>query len=234
MGSPYLVQTAWSVVTQLVKDWQKNPSMLFTEHDVQAELYSRLKATLHNLGRFWVADKPNNRIIEKRSQYLWARISCEPSIIYEWEQKPAYMKPDIVLWDDLNAEKYTDIEDRYSRINDGTDNWPILWVCEIKYAQDIPIEKTSIDEIIRWFESGKKEEGYNWDIKKMETLVSHGEKGKPYFGTQYAAVLNLVKIIAPGDGIYWDPEFKGKNGKLWMLHAYLPQEMFCEYQNEAE
>ena len=226
MGIPYLVNTAWAVVTQLVKDWQKNPSMLCTEHDVQAELYARLKNTLVNLGEFYVKDRPNEKIIEKKSEYLWPRLSCENSIIYDWEGKRSKIKPDIVLWDDLDSTKYPNIDDRYSAIRNEKDNWPILWVCEIKYASYTAIERTDLHEVKRWFRVGEKEKYFNWDMDKMKILVTYGEKGEPYFGTQYAGVLNLVKICAPGNGLYWDLEFKREKGKLWMLHAYLPENEF--------
>ncbi len=119
-----------------------------------------------------------------------------------------------------------DIKKRYSDINNGLDNWPILWTCEIKFDSNITAEHTDINEIRKWFRVGEKKEYFNHDMKKMKTLISHGEKGKPYYGTQYAAVLNLVRVIAPGNGFYWDPDFKEDKGKLWMLHAYLPEVEF--------
>lgn len=223
---PSLVNTAWAVVTQLVKDWQKNPSMLWTEHDIQAELYSRLKNTLVNLGAFYVKDRPNEKTIEKKSEHLRPRLNCEYSIFYDSEGKRSTIKPDIVLWDDLDSTKYPNIDDRYSAIKNGKDNWPILWACEIKYISNIAIERTNLHEVKRWFREGKEEKSFNWDVDKMNTLVTYGEKGVPYFGTQYACVLNLVKICAPGNGLYWDTEFKREKGKLWMLHAYLPENEF--------
>ncbi len=54
MGHPFLVETAWAVATQRVRDWHENPFMFETEHDIQAELYSRLKHTLLNLGEFYI------------------------------------------------------------------------------------------------------------------------------------------------------------------------------------
>ncbi len=133
---------------------------------------------------------------------------------------------DIVLWDDLDSTKYPNIDDRYSAIKNGKDNWPILWACEIKYASNIAIERTNLHEVKRWFREGKEEKSFNWDMDKMSTLVTYGEKSVPYFGTQYACVLNLVKICAPGNGLCWDTEFKREKGKLWMLHAYLPENEF--------
>lgn len=41
---PYLVQIAWDVVNQFVRDWQMNPYLWNKEIDVQMELAGRLSS----------------------------------------------------------------------------------------------------------------------------------------------------------------------------------------------
>jgi len=225
MSVPFLVTVAWSIVEKLIEDWQENPNLFSTERDIQAELYSRLKITLLNLNEYYVQDNPSESIIDNQCRFLWPRLNCEYPVRYNWKGEDSIIKPDIILWDDLDSSKYPDIKKRYKAIENEEDNWPILWTCEIKFDCSCDNEHASSGEIINWF-SRKDTKHYNWDVDKMKTLLSYGKKGTPYYGTQYAAVLNMVKVVSKGKGIHWDTNYKGKRGKFWMLHAYLPEDKF--------
>jgi len=118
---PTTVDIAWKVVEQLVQDWMRNPEYWNREIDLQAELVSRLNAVYRLIGFGEVVADPDNK------RYWYARAACEPHVTYQVNSGQFYRAhPDVVVWADL--------------VNPAEipEQWPIQWVCEIKYLQPRP------------------------------------------------------------------------------------------------
>jgi len=136
-----MVQTASNVLTEVFKQWHKEPYRWMKERDIQAEFGGRLTQIfeLQGLGIItgdhkWVAPGFSKR-------QSWSRVSYEPYVYYEYEPgESSYCYPDIVIWDDLKP----------GEIIPEHQLWPILWACELKY--------------------GSSNEGA-WDVEKLHLLI---------------------------------------------------------------
>jgi hypothetical protein len=121
----------------------------------------------------------------------WCRVSAEP-YFYLDKKKIDHCHPDIVIWDDKPGVKehtwYTN------------DNWPALWICEIKVNSKINTVKS---------------ENSNWDIKKMEQLIESKD-------VQYGCWLNFIYKLEPdnAENVEWEYD---KKGKLWKINCYFPR-----------
>ena len=127
MSYPYLVNSAWYVVENLIQDWQKQPYRWDKEIDIHTELAGRLSNLCELVGR-GVVEGTYKDVIPGFEPQLWSRVACEPYVSYMYENKLCRCHPDIVIWDDL-ANPESPPEEA---------NWPILWACEIKYTNKEP------------------------------------------------------------------------------------------------
>ena len=186
MGNyPYYVQTARYVLDQFFCEWQNDPCRWYQEIDVQAELSSRLQTIFSLVGDHTVS-KPNYykpSVIGKTAEF--SRVTCQPRISYVYsDKKRYYCYPDIVIWDDAEITEF-------EAIDDG--NWPMLWVCEIKYTN----QKT-----------GK------WDEEKLGYLISQKL-------TKFGCWVRMkIERATSGNGITWNTKLM--DSKLWICDVTLP------------
>lgn len=182
---PFLVQTAWYVVEKFLKDWQSNPYLWYQEIDIQTELANRLRKIYHLIGEGTVTMKCKYKVEGMDDIQPFSRVTCEPYVSYTYDEEKAWCHPDIVIWDDVS-----DISEcPYAFEGD----WPILWVCEIKYPP------------------GKKED---WDQKKLRHMVS---QKRAKFGCWLKFFLERAKR---GNGIEWERDIEDK--RVWIGEVRLP------------
>jgi hypothetical protein len=185
---PYLVQIIWDILNKFVNDWQKEPYKWCSEIDVQAEIVGRINSTYRNIGKDTVVGNYKDALPGFTQNQIWSRACCEPLITYTYKDKNKYnCHPDIVVWDD--------IDDPNSPPGSNDDsNWPILWVCEIKF-------------------DNKDVEG--WDVEKMSYLIKQGD-------AKFACWLNVeLKRDNNGLGVDWQNPLQ--NQKLWILNVKIPK-----------
>jgi hypothetical protein len=128
---PHLVDVAWDVVEQLVKDWKANPHFWEREIDVQSELRSRLAMAYTLMGRGEVIGVKANAGSAERVTYRFSRVACEPSLSVDGKNgQTSLVRPDVVVWGDP--------VDPMQHMGDDDNSWPILWACEIKYLDPNP------------------------------------------------------------------------------------------------
>ncbi|MBI5253835.1 MAG: hypothetical protein HY930_05500 [Euryarchaeota archaeon] len=184
---PYLVQIAWDVIEKFLKDWQCEPYRWSREIDIQTEISSRISSIYRNIGYDTVKGNYKGAVLGFEHNQIWNRVCCEPNISYVYKDRKKYFcYPDIVIWDDIeNPDAPPDAT--------GESNWPMLWVCEIKFE-------------------GEMEE--DWDIEKMKYLLIQND-------AKYACWLNLFRKRAEtGNGITWEKSIG--NERLWLCSAMLP------------
>ena len=141
---PYMVQTASNVLTAIFKEWQQWPYRWIKERDLLAEIGGRLNSIFSQQGLGEIASDYKWVAPGFDSQQTWSRVSFEPYVQYEYEErKSSYLFPDIVIWDDLEPETV---------IPQGQ-LWPILWACELKY--------------------GSRDDGSS-DVEKLNKLLEQG------------------------------------------------------------
>jgi hypothetical protein len=174
-----LVKIAHTQIEQFIKDWQKSPYIWEKEADVQIEIASRIKHALKKckMDIYWAKYRKYVMKGHERGQ-IYSRVCCEPKVFYqETRNKTEVCRPDIVIWDSLKDAASPDETLDKKRIN-----YPLLWVCEIKYRP--PWKK---DDTAR-----KKA----WDLDKMKYLLQ--QEG----GTKHACWLHInFKRAASGNGI---------------------------------
>ncbi len=119
-----MVQTAWNVLEDVLKLWQKEPYRWMKERDLQAEIGGRLNQIFALQGLDVVVGK-YKWAVQGFDNQSWSRVAYEPYVGYEYEKgKYSYCYPDIVIWDYLEpGEKVPENQ-----------LWPILWACELKYG----------------------------------------------------------------------------------------------------
>jgi len=142
---PFMVQTAYNVLSSVFEQWHKQPYRWMKERDLQSEIGGRLMQifTLQGLGDIQGIHKWKAPGFDDKQ--VWSRISYEPYVAYEYDNgKTSYCYPDIVIWD---SREKNDV------IPDGQ-LWPILWACELKY--------------------GSSDDG-NYDVKKLTSLIDQGK-----------------------------------------------------------
>ncbi len=119
---PDMVEKAETIIDQFLHEWQKRPRFWYTEADVQAELFARLRVLFGLQGMDSVlAEYPEAS--EGLQEY--ARVTCEPTLYYAFDgEDNCVCRPDLVIWDDADPHSPPDAIEG---------NWPALWACEIKY-----------------------------------------------------------------------------------------------------
>lgn len=152
------------------KDWKKNPYLWETETDVHAELYNRIKEALKRMNKHLLRAKYEG--FKKPEKFN--RIYCKPPVYICWEGiKKSKCFPDIVIYKDIpNINKPPDYDEKKKV------NWPMLWVCEIKYKTD-------------W--SGDYQKcNRQRDNKKLNILLNQRNK-KKINGTDYGCCLDFSR-----------------------------------------
>lgn len=144
---PEKVEVAWKVINQFIEDWQNDPYHWINEFSIQSEIYQRLKTVYTYFGWNKVEAKYTDKWVldgyeEKQN---WSRVVCEQKMNYKWQKKLYSCFPDIIIKNDIaNPHKPYDLK---------YDNWPSLFVCEIKV-------------------DGKEQKEDDWDdIKKLRELI---------------------------------------------------------------
>lgn len=152
-----------STVQQFIVDWNKSPFLWDTEMDIHVELASRLKTVLREFG-----------LLQQKVSYKGyghidvSLLSCGYPVEFDEKKKESsYCRPDIQIW--KPAEDSQNPPDRIEGIN-----WPILWICEIKYKTEIGGDQNK-----------KNREG---DIGKLKRLAK--ENGGP---AEYCYILHLER-----------------------------------------
>ncbi len=146
-----IVKIVEGEIEKFVKEWIKTPYVWESETDVHAELYMRIKLSLHKKGlkpRQCTYTNGENSMVD--AEYI-GRVYCKPKT---YIKKANY--PDIVI--------YKGAKNKYK--NKDKENEPMLWVCKIKYFTD-------------WSSALYKECVEN-DIGKLKRLLNLKEKGAEY------------------------------------------------------
>ena len=110
-----IVRIAMAKLREFVKEWKANPYLWWSEADVQAELYIRIKTALKKEKFFSVKFKSKNMEHENN----FTRIYCTPPTYAGGEK---YFRPDIAIYKSLKSDEGNDPD--------------MLWVCEIKYGNE--------------------------------------------------------------------------------------------------
>jgi len=193
----------------MVKEWSKNPLMFYSEHDVQAEVFCRLKGYLQLKGLLYVYGLKEPRdekcAIENAAGQKWRRLHCEVHL--KCKDPSRGIKPDVIIWDDLtgyNIDKKTYLDIVYEFKN----NWPMIWACEIKYyhsgARQVDNYEFPFDEHCN-AEQRK-------DFNNMKYLLDQGynKDSDGLFGTRYATIINIYRRKGKGDSE--EIKDRGKDG----------------------
>lgn len=170
-----LVRIAFKNIKRFIKDWQKSPYEWDKEIDIQTEISGRIKYAYKKLAKDTMKASYKVKVNGFEQEQLYSRVCCEPLIYYQDKNGERYSCfPDIVI--------YKDIEDPASPPDkiEQKINWPMLWVCEIKYWNE-------------WISTSKKDE---WDIEKMRYLLRQKD------GAKYACWLTITRErTSIGNGI---------------------------------
>jgi len=110
-----MVEMAEEEIEKFVKKWEKKPYLWESEFDVHAELYMRIKSSLHKEFPLEKSEKFKYKGMVKKEHFDY--IYCNPKTYANKRAK----KPDIVIY--KNTGKECNVGDR--------ENEPMLWVCEI-------------------------------------------------------------------------------------------------------
>jgi len=122
---PDIVEKAETIIEQFLIEWQKRPRFWYTEADVQAELFIRLRNFFGLQGMNSVFAEYPEETKGLTGLQEWARVTCEPTLYYTFEdEENCECRPDLVIWEDADSDSPPDAVEG---------NWPILWACEIKY-----------------------------------------------------------------------------------------------------
>ena len=158
-----MIKKIETIVRGFIRDWKKNPYLWNNEIDVQIEIACRIKKALKHMGKERIEAKYKGY----RTMEIFSRVCCEPPIYFKSQGKRKKCFPDIVVFDDIpDPSKPPDEPDKKR-------NWPMLWVCEIKYETE-------------WggdFQKCNRE----FDQTKLKALLQQKD------GTQYACILDLKR-----------------------------------------
>lgn len=107
--------------------WKKDPYLWESEADIHAELYWKIKSSIHKefkCKKFRCSWKENGEIKKMLTEEYFDWVYCEPKTYIRGESNCYY--PDIVIYKDTGEKRFT--KER--------ENGPMLWACEIKYATE--------------------------------------------------------------------------------------------------
>ena len=143
-----------------------NPYLWNKEIDVQVELAGRLSSVLKMLGRGTMEAHYEYGPEKFYNQQVWARVTCEPSVLTEYEGKRTVYYPDIVIWDEVDPKDPPDSHD-----DDGV--FPILWACELKYRSGNAIHG-DIDKLKGLIEEGTVKFGCILSLEQVHGTTESG------------------------------------------------------------
>jgi hypothetical protein len=140
-----ILKLVWKTVEGFIDDWQKTPTLWYSEADVQAELATRLSRRLEKRGLGQLeANYPEYERKGLPHRQYWSRVSCCAPVRHGGtKRKPHRFLPDIaVSKDPPNPNSPPD--------RNGVANWPAIWVCEIKSnsVQSIASDRAKVRRMI--------------------------------------------------------------------------------------
>ena len=160
-----MLNLVWSVIDKFIKDWQSNPYKWSKEIDIQVDIANRIISEYRAIGTDTINASYDVKIKGFEQTQVYSRVCCEPQIYYQWDDgKRDGCFPDIVIFDDIDHPELP--PDR----GNEKKNWPMLWVCEIKYLNE-------------WSISLQNDK---WDIEKMRYLIKQAD------GAKYACWLTFM------------------------------------------
>lgn len=145
---PFLVQTAWNTLGELLRQWQREPFLWAREIHIQAELGGRLSQVLSLQGMGTLTGSYGHGLRHFDERQTWSRVGYQPNIPYRYGDKLLRCHPDVVIWDDVDELGKPPSPDYASG-----HTWPIAWACELKYGSA---------------DSGE------WDAEKLKLLLADG------------------------------------------------------------
>lgn len=190
-----LIGLAFKVIKSFIRDWQKSPYKWDKEIDIQVEIASRIKTCYQKLGKDEMNASYKVNIKGFEREQVYSRVCCEPIVFYKYEDGIRYpCFPDIVIYQDIENPKPPPDE------TEQKTNWPMLWICEIKYWTE-------------WISTPKKDD---WDINKMKYLLKQKD------GTKSACWLTFYRererdLSSKGIKIK-----RYENNRLWECVVRLP------------
>jgi len=147
-----MIDIIWNVTEQFIEDWRNSPYEWQTEIDIQAEIASQLRQSLKNKDKL-IMTVGGYEYIRRGKMQDYSRVCCEWSTNYDLNGEKKCCQPDIIVYED--TEDSNNLPDK-----DPKKNWPMLWVCEIKYqTEDKDVSKQS----------------KSWDTDKMVYLLKQNE-----------------------------------------------------------
>ncbi len=97
---PYMVETAWKVLSAVFAQWYREPYRWTYEADLQAEIGGRLNQVFSFQGLGTVEGDYKWAASGFDREQTWSRVSYGTYVGYEYEPgNNAYYRPDIVIWD---------------------------------------------------------------------------------------------------------------------------------------
>lgn len=161
-----MVKIAKIEVEKFAKEWIATPYVWESETDVHSDLYIRIKSSLRK--KFPLV-KYKYKGMAEEEYFDW--VYCNPKTYTKGAKKP-----DLVIYKDSGKKRSVG----------GRENYPMLWVCEIKY-------------ITNWSSLLSKESVEN-DIKKLKYLLEREEGGTDYacyiiFRRHIPLSKNIEKIL---------------------------------------
>lgn len=169
----FMVDIIWDVVECFIENWRNSPYKWLTEIDIQSEIASRLRQALKDRDKLYQEAKYD--YIRNGKMQKYSRVCCEWSTNYDNSQGiRGCCFPDVIISDDIADPNNPPDQNKYR-------NWPMLWVCEIKYNTE---------------DNSTLKGEWKWDIEKLGYLLEQNE-------TKYACGLYFdrtkidVKPICP-------------------------------------
>lgn len=175
-----MIEIIRNIVETFIEDWRNSPYEWESEVDIQAEIAQRLRLTLKSAGKF--ISKAGYDYIRNGMLQDYSRVCCEPRIYYNDSKGNRYWcLPDIVVYDCIE-----DPNDPPDAVPEK--NWPMLWVCEIKYQTE---------------DKDTSKQNKAWDTEKMEYLLEQKE-------TKHACELHFDRRGKDTKPIRFLPEQDGR------------------------
>src|SRR4051812_48005461 len=94
----------WSILDQFAGEFEAQPYRYWQEIDVQVAVTSRIDQFLRAQGLDVLRGNYPGAMEGFAGRQEWSRVSCEPSILMKWEGNEITVKPDIVVWRQLEDE----------------------------------------------------------------------------------------------------------------------------------
>lgn len=129
-------------IVKFSKKWFKDPYLWESEADIHAELYCKIKSSIHKEFKYkeckcsW-EENGIKKTMPKEERFDW--VYCEPLTHIKIEGKRKWYYPDIVIYKNTRGKHVT--KER--------ENTPMLWACEIKYATEWSSDISDSDRSIK-------------------------------------------------------------------------------------